>query len=490
VGIEIEREDFSTQDFDRFAERLRENLEALRAALARPGFGQGAASLGAELEMHLVDRYMQPAAVNEAVLESAADPQLTLELNRYNLEYNARPVMMAGRPFAGMRAEFDRGLSCLRAAAKAHEAEVAMVGILPTVRASHLSLESVTPRKRFFALSDQLRSLRGSAFELRINGEDSLIMRAEDVALEGANTSWQLHLKVDPEDFSAHYNAAQLATPVALAVSGNSPFFCGHRLWEETRVAVFKQSVDPRSDLSADWHRLPRVSLGSGWVRKGALELFEESVALHAPLLPVCSNEAASTGGVPLLEELRLHHGTVWNWNRAVFDPVDGSDAAHLRVEFRALPAGPTLTDMLANSAFILGLTMALAKDAERWMPQMPFEHVRHDFYRSAQHGLEAELLWPTDKAPSPERRKAGELASSLIPMAIEGLVSGGVQREEADELLGIIRARIESGQTGAQWQRRRYAHHCETVEPDKALARMLRDYLDLSAEDRPVHTW
>jgi hypothetical protein len=494
MGLDVARDDFSTQDFQRFGDRLREDLAAMQELFARPGFGVGEHSIGAELELHLVDQQMRPAPLNESVLETANDDRVTLELNRYNLEYNSNPGRLAGSPFTNMRKEFEEGLGLLRDAASEHGCHVAMMGILPTLRATDLSVASITPRKRYYALSHQLRWLRGEAFEVRVNGEDSLMMRCEDVALEGACTSWQLHLRVSPGDFGAHYNAAQLATGLVLAVSGNSPLFVGHRLWEETRVALFKQAVDPRTDLDADWHRLPRVGLGSGWVRKGALELFEESVALHEPLLPICSEQDPATtiaaGEVPRLEELRLHHGTVWSWNRAVYDPVRGTDDAHLRIELRAMAAGPTLTDMLANSAFAIGLTLGLALDAERWLPRIPFEHARHNFYRGAKEGLSAELLWPSERTPSPDLRRADELVLSLIPTAARGLVHAGVKEEDFAPLLRIIEERAKNGQTGAAWQRARFSKYGEKQSQDRALALMLRDYLELSRSDEPVHAW
>src|SRR6185295_670300 len=156
------------------------------------------------------------------------------------------------------------------------------------------------------------------------------------------------------------------------------------RLWEETRVALFRQATDDRRDPSVEW-RPARVSFGHGWVRHGALELFAESVLQHAPLLPIASDEDARArvraGDVPELVELRLHQGTIWRWNRAVYDPTAGG---HLRIELRALPAGPSLPDMLANAAFLLGLTLALAPDAERLVTALTFGQARLNFYAAA----------------------------------------------------------------------------------------------------------
>jgi len=494
MGLDIDRDEFTPDDFERFAGRLEADLRAMESLLARPGFGRGPASIGAELELHLVDEQMRPSARNIEVRDAARDARVTLELNRFNLEFNALPNALAGRPFAALRSEFEGGLSGLSDAASAHGCRLAIMGILPTLAEDDLGPESRTPLARFRALSRQLRQLRGEAFEVRVDGIDPLRLRCSDVTLEGANTSWQLHLRVDPDAFAAHFNAAQLATGPVLAISGNSPHFVGHRLWDETRVALFKQSVDPRTNLDDAVHTPPRVGFGTGWTRHGALEHFQESVALHRPLLPVCGVEdvdaALRDGRAPKLEQLRLHHGTVWGWNRAVYDPVDGGDDAHLRIELRAMAAGPTLTDMLANSAFALGLTLQLSRDTERWLPRMPFELARHNFYRGAQHGLDAELMWPSDTAPSPRTRVAAELVRELVPLAAEGLSAAGVDEADFAPLLSIIEARAECGQTGARWQRRKLDALRATMGIDEALARLLQEYLELSESDRPVHEW
>jgi hypothetical protein len=317
-------------------------------------------------------------------------------------------VALAGRPFEALGSELASALDAATRAAALHGAHPVLVGILPTVLASDLGPHAMTDTARFRALDAAIRGLRERDFAVCIVGEDRLETTFGDVTAEGANTSCQVHLRVEPRAFAASHAAAQIATAPALAASGNSPLFLGRRLWEETRVALCKQVVDERGDLPESWRPAARVSFGHGWVREGAHELFAESVALHPPLLPVWGDEDAlasvRAGGVPRLEELRLHHGTVWRWNRAVYDPAGGG---HLRIELRALPSGPTLPDMLANAAFLLGLTLALREDVEWMLPAFPFEHAHRNFYRAAQHGLDATLLWPVPDAPSPQPIRA-----------------------------------------------------------------------------------
>jgi hypothetical protein len=252
---------------------------------------------------------------------------------------------------------------------------------------------------RYRVLERGLRRARGDPFRIRIAGADPLELRSADISPNGATTSFQVHLRVAPADFTRTYNAAQAATAPALAVAGNSPTFLGHRLWEETRIALYKQTVDDRCGLGPR-RRLARAAFGTGWLRDGPLGLFTESVRLFQPLLPVTSDQQPQDGTTavqpPSLDELRLHQDTVWRWNRAIYDPAAGG---HLRIELRALPAGPTMLDMLANAAFLVGLSLWLADQDQHWNNALSFEGAEHGFYRAAQHGLAAELTWPSGTA-------------------------------------------------------------------------------------------
>ena len=390
MGTEITREKFSERDYVRFAERLERCLSDLGQLLGRPGFGVGPVTIGAELELFLVDGAARPLPLNQAVRALAADPRVALELSRFNLELNSSPALLAGRPFTALADELGVLLDRVGAAARAHHGRIALIGVLPTLSQAHLGADAVTSTARYRALDRGLRRLRQGPLQIKISGAEPLELTRENIAFEGANCSFQVHLRVAPGDFTRVYNAVQLATAPALAVAGNSPTFLGHRLWEETRVALFKQSVEDR-DSRGPKHRPPRTALGTGWLRDGALALFTESVRLHEPLLPFVS--APEAGDPPRLDELRLHQGTVWRWNRAIYDPAAGG---HLRIEMRALPAGPTVTDMLANAAFLIGLTLWLAGQDQRWTYALPFERADHGFYRAAQYGLAAELTWPS----------------------------------------------------------------------------------------------
>ncbi|MEZ4217707.1 MAG: glutamate--cysteine ligase [Myxococcota bacterium] len=491
MGLAIEREDFTDDDRRRFEGRLADGLGALRALLARPGFGEGEASIGAELELCLVDAAGRPSPVNLDVLAESLDPRLTFELDRFNLECNLRHGPLAGRPFAALEREMRESLREVERAAALHASRVAAIGILPTLEPDDLASGAMTDTPRFRALSRALRAIRSEPFHLRIDGADPLDLACDDVTFEGAATSLQVHLRVAPRDFARFYNAAQIATVAAVAVAGNSPTLLGHRLWQETRVALFKQAVDARTDDARRSGAQARVSFGTGWCERGAIELFEDSIASYAPLLPVLSPEDPAAvlrdGGVPRLEEVRLHQGTVWRWNRPVYDPAGGG---HVRIELRALPAGPSVADMVANAAFLVGLTYGIAEDEPAWRAAWPFERLHGSFYRAAQAGLDAEIAWPAEPGAPPRAARARDVAARALAIAERGLARAGVEAGEAAARLDVVARRVASGRTGARWQLAALDALGPRLDRRAALAHMLDRYVELAATGAPVHAW
>ena len=491
MGLDFDRDAFEEAEFVRFAERLNESVAALGGIVGRRGFGLGPTTIGAELELCLVDGDGLALPLNDAVAAAVAHPRLTLETDRFNLECNTAPVALAGRPFFALRAQLEDVLAAVGAGASRFGGRVVAIGILPTLRATDLSPAALTRSARYRALSNGIRRLRQAPFQIAIDGPEPLVATCDDVTFEGANTSWQVHLKVPPADFARTYNAAQIATAPVLAVAGNSPTFLGHRLWDETRVALYRQSVDERVAADSDDWRPARVTFGHGWVREGAAELFAESVAMHPPLVAVLTDEeplaVVGMGGVPRLAELRLHQGMTWRWNRAVYDATDGG---HLRIELRALPAGPTVVDMLANSAFLLGLTLALAQEIPGLLTRLTFGQARRNFYAAARSGIDAELLWPTGGVPSPRVEAVQALVPRLLPLAREALVEAGVDGAEVDPLLDVVAERTASGCTGARWQAAEVARLEGRLGRWEALRGMLDRYEERGQSGEAVCRW
>lgn len=491
MGLTIASEKFVPADYSRFSTRLTECLNVLAQMLRDPAFGRGPSSWGAELELYLVDSNGAVVNCNQEVLNAAANPRLTPELNRFNLEYNSRPVIASATPLTTLHQEFDDELSKLAAVTQTFGASPVAVGILPTVCQSDFGISHMTDQPRYRALTDGLKKIGSGEFKIHINGEPPLKIVAEDVTYEGANTSFQVHYRVDPSRYADLYNGLLLATPIVLGIAGNSPTVFGHRLWHETRIPLFKHSIDCRH-RDTEWRQPARVSLGQGYLRKSVYELFAESVAIHPPLLPVCSDDDYMTqwqgGTAPALNELRMHQNTIWSWLRPVYDSADGG---HLRIELRVLPAGPTVTDMLANAAFYIGLGEAIASRIEQMLPTMPFSYAKYNFYRAAQFGPAARLVWPIIGRHCLEERDLGALARQLLPAARDGLQRIGMAEVEIDRYLGVIEERIALGQTGASWQLKQLrAMNCPWPAPMGAQRAMFAGYLERQLSGVPVARW
>lgn len=495
MGINTKFDHYSETDHLRFKERLDVGLRALSKVLKRPDFSKAPRSLGAELELSLVDGQGRASSVGPEVVHDARNPEITPEMGKFDIELSTPPVPCAGRPFSALRRLMRARVNEIERHAHARGARVVPISILPTFRREDFHLGTITDLPRYRALARGLCEGRDAPFEIDIRGEDSLrLISSEAVSMEAANTAFQMHVSTQPAEFVDLYNAATLLCGPMLAAAGNSPTFLGRRLWHETRIALFKQAGDDRALMhDSDMLPPPRVKFGSGWVRDSALELFMESVALHKPLLPECSDdrdpfEVLREGGLPRLSELRLHHGTVWSWNRPVYDPDNGGN---LRIELRAFPAGPSYDDMLANAAFLLGCMYGLQPRIPRMIASLPFALAARNFYAAAQFGLDAELSWPTGAASTPQPISARELLMSLLPAAHDGLARAGVELREAGHFLSVFEERVRSGQTGAVWQRQVLAQlHAQGVEKDAALACMLERYMAGFQSQRPVSTW
>ncbi|GAA4506893.1 glutamate--cysteine ligase [Nonomuraea ferruginea] len=464
MGQDLDKARFTEDEFLRFGERLHEQLTVLRELLDRPGFGEGPVTIGAELELFLVDEQGRPLPRNSEVRDRLGDPRVVLELGRYNIEVNLTPIPLAGRPFERLGAEIQETMCKVDEAVEGGGA--LPIGILPTLDVGDFTADAMSEENRYEALRRGLRRLRLEPFLVKV---EDLELRVENVILESANTSWQVHLRVPPNRFARLFNAAQLAIGPVLAACGNSPAFLGRTLWEETRIALFEEAADDR-DVERLYRKDGRVTFGSDWVREGAYELFERYVNDYDPVVPNLVEDGDRTD-VP---ELRLHQGTIWQWNRPVYDPADGG---HLRIEMRALPAGPSCADMTANTAFLLGLTLA---QAERDLTGYRFAEAYQNFYRAAMHGLDAKLSWPGRDGEF----EAADLVLSLLPEARAALLANGVSVKDADDALGIIEQRTRLRRTGAAWQREKLA------EFGGDRARLVRRYRELALSGLPVHLW
>ena len=434
-----------------FTRSLLQDLHALGKMVSGGLLEEGVRRVGAEQEVFLVDRNLRPAPVAMEMLRRLDDPaHFTTELGLFNLEMNLDPLPLAGDCFSRMERQLLDLLGKARAAARAEKSDIVLTGILPTIRKSDLGIDSMTPLPRYHALSEAMNRLRGGEFEIHLKGVDELHMRHDNVMVEACNASFQTHLQVGAEEFARLYNVAQVVAAPVLAAACNSPLMFGRRLWRETRIALFQQSVDTRSGEHHFRERVPRVDFGRRWVKGSVLDLFQDGISRHRVLIATEREEdpmaRLARGELPDLKALRLHNGTIYKWNRACYGILEGR--AHLRIENRVMPSGPTPLDEVANAAFWYGLMLAMADSGEDVTRRMSFDDARHNFVSAARHGIAAEFHWLDGKETT--ARKV--ILEELLPMARKGLALHAVSSDDADRYLGVIEERVRTGLTGAAW--------------------------------------
>ncbi|MQA82287.1 MAG: glutamate--cysteine ligase [Streptosporangiales bacterium] len=444
---------------------------------------------GLEIEFNLVDASYDPAMRNERVLELIENPAFQTELGQFNIETNVDPRQIAGDGLASYENDVRASLNVAEDRANKDDTHIVMVGILPTLMQRHMGVETFSGNPRYKLLNEQILAARGEDVHINISGPERLRMYSDTIMPEAACTSVQLHLQVSPESFAEYWNASQTVASIQLALGANSPFLFGRQLWHETRIALFEQATDTRpEELKAQGVR-PRVWFGERWITS-IFDLFEENVRYFPALLPICDDEdpveVLERGDTPELAELRLHNGTIYRWNRPIYDVVLGRP--HLRVENRVLPAGPTIVDIMANAAFYFGLVHHLAEADRPVWSQMSFSAAEENFHAAARDGIEARVYWPG----------VGEVLATelvlrrLLPWASAGLDAWGVDAGLRDKLLGIIEQRCLTGRNGATWQRdtlRRVERDNHLERPD-ALRETLRRYCTHMHTNEPVHTW
>lgn len=472
MGDEIKERFFAAEDFSNFRARLDEETGLLERLFRTGEFSARGDVAGFELEVWLTDATGNPAPSNAEYLERLNNPLVVPELAAYNVELNGSPTVLQGRAFSRLQDELETTLGACRETAREMGLALITIGILPTVQEAMLKPAFMSRMVRYQSLNDRIMALRdGKPLALRIEGDPDLIAIHSDVMLEAATTSFQIHLQCRPQMAVRDFNASLIASAPMVAASANSPFLFGHTLWDETRIPLFQQAVDVGPRYPS------RVSFGQGYVQKSLFEIFDENRREHPILVPAVRDAPPTK-----FAHVRFHNGTLWRWNRPLIG-FDFDGQVHVRIEHRVVPAGPTVKDCLANSAFYFGLVRGLGLERTPLESMLPFSVASDNFYSAARYGLNARTRWVIGG----KERELGMRAlvmEELIPIARRGLESRDVPASEIEEYLGVVAARVDSSQNGAAWQRRWVTLN----GPD--FHALTRAYRELQDTGRPVHTW
>lgn len=473
---------------NKFMNFLINDIKALERMLAENLFETDVQRIGAEQELSLVDRFWRPAPINMEILDEIGDDHFTTEHSKYNLEINLDPLEFSGDCFSKMQSQLDDSLYKLVKVTQKKDVNPILVGILPTVRRSDLELNNLTDLRRYHLMNKAMNKLRGEAYEFRIQGVDELITKHNSIMFEGCNTSFQVHLQVSPDDFVKLYNWALAISGPVLAAATNSPILLGQRLWQETRIALFQQSVDTRRTSDDLREKSSRITFGNGWVQKSIVEIFRGDIANYRVLISKeiqqDSLEALEKGKIPSLDALQLHNGTVYKWNRACYGITNGKP--HLRIENRILPSGPTTTDEIANAAFWVGLMKGIPQEYEDITKFLDFHHTRMNFLKAARNGLETQFKWVGNQViPADEF-----ILNELLPVAENGLKQAKIIDDDIKQYLGIIEDRVKSHRTGSNWILNSYEKLRKQNAKYEACVAITAGIVSRQNDGRPVHQW
>ena len=470
-------------------EHLLKDFKALEIMLDNNLFEADIQRIGVEQELSLVSNDWKPAPVLMELLDILKDDHFTTEFAKFNMEVNIDPVLFTGNCLSHIEKDLWKYLLRGETAAISQNTHLLLTGIVPTLKQSDIDLKNCTPLQRYKDLIHALLEMRGDQFEFRIQGKDQWISRAENSFFESSNTSFQVHYQLPAHEFVDTYNWALMISGPMLACCANSPLLMGKRLWKETRIALFEQATDIRSSSVAYREKEPRVGFGNNWVKDSMLHYFRENIMRHKVILSSTAQEDAigvlNSGGIPKLYALNIHNGTVYNWNRPCYGISEGKP--HIRIENRYLPAGPTIVDEVANAAFWLGLMKGMPDQYKNISNKMDFSAAKKNFHFAARLGLDSTLHWPGIKRAV---RAKEIIEKELLPIAESGLRSAGVDEHDVAKYIGIIKERVSTGRTGADWMLISFEKLMKAGNKDQALVALTAGMSRRQQKGQPVHTW
>lgn len=471
-----------------FTRHLLNDIKALELMIKTDAFEKDIQRIGAEQELCIVNKFYRPSFNALEILDEINDPHFTTELGLFNIEANLDPLKLEGKCFSKLENDLYALVAKAKEAADSVESnKIILAGILPTFKRRDLVFDNMTPHQRYKTLNEVMKAFKGKDFKLKIRGVDELNLDHESILFEACNTSFQVHLQIGLDEIVDKYNWSQAIAGPVLSLMTNSPMFLGKELWSETRIALFQQSVDIRNASHLLREQKPRVSFGTDWLKSSILELFTDDATRYAALVTsdfkTNSLEELRNGIKPKLSALNLHNGTLYKWNRVCYGVAN--NVAHLRIENRYIPSGPSIKDEIANALFWVGVMQGMPEEYKNIWKKMAFKDAKGNFIKAARTGMDTYFNW-FDKGIS-----AKELARNvLLPLAREGLKRSGIDSADINYYLDIIQKRIENNSTGSKWQVRSSRHLKKTMSTDEANILLTYNLHKYQKEDVPVHQW
>ena len=476
----------SKEDKANYIFHLLKDIEALDFMINNDLIEKSPIRIGAEQEFCLVGSEFLPSNNAVEILKDINDNHFTTEIGNYNLEINLDPLELKNDCFSKLHNQLTELLGKANKIAENKKTKVLLTGILPTLTLKHIGIENMTPIDRYFVLNEAIKESRKQDFNIHIKGIDEINLLHDSVMLEGCNTSFQMHLQVNPDTFIDTYNWAQAISGPILSACTNSPLLFGKELWSETRISLFTQSVDTRANSFLLNEKQSRVSFGDHWSVGSVADIFRDNVSRFRSLVTTeftkDSVEMLERGEIPGLKALNLHNGTVYRWNRPCYGV--GAGKPHLRIENRYIPSGPTMIDEIANMVFWVGVMMGKPKMYDNIHQKMNFKDVKSNFFNAARYGMNTQFHWNGKIIPSHEL-----ILNELIPMAYKGLYKMNVSPKDAEYYLEIIKNRITSN-NGSQWITKSYRNLLKTRKRFEAIQILTSKMYAKQQKEYPISSW
>jgi CBS domain-containing protein/gamma-glutamyl:cysteine ligase YbdK (ATP-grasp superfamily) len=471
-----------------FMKHVFRDLRALKTMLEDDWFETDTMRIGAEQELCMVDPHGKVFPKSMEVLEALGEGNYTTEFARFNLEINMEPLEFTGNSLSQMEHNLHTEVERVRKTVREMGGDILLTGILPTIRKLDVDIKNLTPLQRYEALCEAINRLRGKEFELRIQGMDELLMKFDSPLLEACNTGFQVHLQVKPNEFVNRYNIAQAVTAPVLACAVNSPVLFGKRLWAETRVALFHQSIDTRQVGEHLRDSSPRVTFGNQWLEDSILDIYKEDISRYRVMLSAEIQEEVEqlmkAGKAPQLMALNVHNSSVYRWNRPCYGVGNGKP--HLRIENRIFPSGPTVIDEVANAAFWLGLLNGFEDEYPDITQELDFDDARMNFFAASKMGLDTKFVWTKDR----KMTAVDLIKDELLPIAKHGLQKADINKSDIDTYLNVIEDRVESAQTGSYWVVKSYGNLIKQGNREQTLSAITNAMIKNQKKGEPAHKW
>ncbi|MFC3958419.1 hypothetical protein [Halovivax cerinus] len=492
--------DVLSTDPDAYQSAVDEEAVMLTEALAEGVFDNPQAIVGLEYEFYAVD-------ADDASLVRVPRRLLDLigfekELGLHNAEMTTSPQPLSAHGLRAQESEVKARLETALSVTSTEDMRLvsdSMWTIPPAGETARGYLTESVERSvevdgderslRFAAnMSDSARyhamanTDRATAAGMRIDAPH-VSMEADTVMPESLITSIQPHYQVPhADDLPAYFNYALRVAGPLLALGANSPFFppdCyddGTTVadaladgWREHRVSVFE------TVLNADREEPGKVRFPADLV---STEEAVDRIAADDAVVPMPVQKHGRYDD--RFAHLRRTHGTYWRWVRPVFDGVSRS-AANARIEFRPIPAQPTVRDSIAFQAVFAGLMESLPR-LEHPVADLEWEYARENFYGAMRDGFDAELFWITNDGH--ETTDVDAVFADILAYATDGLTSRGLSSTEAAAYVDPLRKRVKRRTAPADWKRDRVRELADDgATLAEAIPEMQRAYVDAQRE-------